>query len=115
MGLGAFAMAGAPSLARYVGGSVEEATRLTGEMYGITIAEHPRFKIPALDYRGTPFGIDVRRVVESGVTPVFNTGIAHCTPGIGQIGAGFGRVPLACFTAARAALDALGSKGESGA
>jgi hypothetical protein len=109
MGLGAFAMAGAPALARYVGGSVEEATRLTGEMYGITIAEHPRFKIPALDYRGTPLGIDVRRVVESGVTPVFNTGIAHRTPGIGQIGAGFGRVPLACFTAARTALDALGS------
>lgn len=115
MGLGAFAMAGAPALARYVGGSVEEATRLTTEMYGITVAEHPRFKIPALDYRGTPFGIDVRRVAESGVTPVFNTGIAHRTPGIGQIGAGFGRVPLACFKAARTALDALAGKGGRGA
>jgi len=112
MGLGAFAMAGAPALARYVGGSVEGATRLTEEMYCITVAEHPRFKIPALDYRGTPFGIDVRRVAESGVTPVFNTGIAHRTPGVGQIGAGFGRVPLACFTSARAALDAIISKGE---
>jgi len=104
MGLGAFAMAGAPALARYVGGSVDEATRLTTEMYGITLAEHPRFKIPALGYRGTPFGIDVRRVVEKGIAPVFNTGIAHRTPGVGQIGAGFGRVPLACFAAAYEAL-----------
>jgi len=105
MGLGAFAMAGAPALARYVGGTVEEATRLTTEMYGITLAEHRRFKMPALGYRGTPFCIDVRRVVEKGIAPVFNTGIAHRTPGIGQIGAGYGRVPLACFSAA---YDALG-------
>ncbi|HYC14136.1 MAG TPA: DUF1116 domain-containing protein [Stellaceae bacterium] len=104
MGLGAFAMAGAPALARYVGGTVEEATRLTTEMYEITLAEHPRFKIPALGYRGTPFGIDVRRVVERGIAPVFNTGIAHRIPGVGQIGAGFGRVPLACFAAAYEAL-----------
>jgi hypothetical protein len=104
MGLGAFAMAGAPALARYVGGTPEEAIRMTLEMYGITIAEHPRFKIPALQYRGTPFGIDVRRVVESKITPVFNTGIAHRTGGIGQIGAGCGRVPLAYFEAAHNAL-----------
>jgi Protein of unknown function (DUF1116) len=108
MGLGAFAMAGAPALARYVGGSVEEATRLTEEMYRITVAEHSRFKIPSLDYRGTPLGIDVRLVAESSLAPVFNTGIAHRTPGVGQIGAGFGRVPLDCFKAACAALDAGG-------
>ena len=112
MGLGAFAMAGAPALARYVGGTVEEATRLTTEMYEITLAEHPRFKIPALGYRGTPFGIDVRRVVERGIAPVFNTGIAHRIPGVGQIGAGFGRVPLACFAAAYEALG-LGRAAES--
>jgi hypothetical protein len=105
-------MAGAPALARYVGGSVDEATRLTSEMYDITVTEHPRFKLPALDYRGTPFGIDVRRVAATGVAPVFNTGIAHRTVGIGQIGAGFGRVPLACFVAASTALDALGSGGK---
>lgn len=104
MGLGAFAMAGAPALARYVGGTVGEAIHMTLEMYGITIAEHPRFKIPALQYRGTPFGIDVRRVVETKITPVFNTGIAHRTGGIGQIGAGYGRVPLAYFEAAHDAL-----------
>ena len=104
MGLGAFAMSGAPALARYVGGTPEEATRLSLEMYAITLAEHPRFKIPALSYRGTPLGIDARRVVEQGLEPVFNTGIAHRTPGIGQIGAGFGRAPIACCAGA---LDAL--------
>ena len=104
MGLGAFAMSGAPALARYVGGTPEEATRLSLQMYAITAAEHPRFKIPALSYRGTPLGIDARLVVEQGLEPVFNTGIAHRTPGIGQIGAGFGRAPIACCVAA---LDAL--------
>jgi hypothetical protein len=103
IGLGAFAMAGAPVLARYVGGTVEEATRFTLDMYKITLAEHPRFTIPALGFRGTPFGIDAERVVETGIEPVFNTGIAHRTPGIGQIGAGYGRAPLDCF---RYALDA---------
>ena len=100
MGLGAFAMAGAPALARYVGGTVKEATRLALEMYSITLSEHPRFNIPTLEYRGTPTGIDIRRVVEQGLTPLFNTGIAHRTPGIGQIGAGFVRTPLECFTTA---------------
>ncbi len=100
MGLGAFAMAGAPALGRYMGGTPEEATRLALDMYSITLAEHPRFTIPALGFRGTPTGIDVRRVVESGLAPIFNTGIAHRTPGVGQIGAGYARTPLACFEAA---------------
>lgn len=100
MGLGAFAMSAAPALAHYVGGTPEEARHLSTEMYAITLAEHPRLQIPALGYRGTPTGIDVRRVVETGIEPIFNTGIAHRTPGIGQIGAGYGRTPMACCLAA---------------
>jgi len=106
LGLGACAMASAPALARYVGGSVAQATAFTNEMYRITVAEHPRFRIPALDGRGTPFGIDARKVVEAGVPPVFNTGIAHRAAGVGQIGAGYGRVPLECFHTALAAVRA---------
>ena len=105
MGLGAFAMAGAPALAAYVGGSPAEATRLALEMYAITLAEHPRFNIPQLNYRGTPTAIDVHKVVEEEITPLFNTGIAHKTPGIGQIGAGFVRTPMSCFKASHAALS----------
>lgn len=107
MGLGAFAMAGAPALARYVGGTPEEAARLALEMYSITLAEHPRFTIPALGFRGTPTGIDARKVVERGLAPIFNTGIAHRVPGIGQIGAGFARTPLECYAAALEELDRL--------
>ncbi|HET9715648.1 MAG TPA: DUF1116 domain-containing protein [Pseudolabrys sp.] len=104
-GLGGFAMAAAPALARYVGGTPAEATRLAMDMYNITIDEHPRFTIPILDYRGTPCGIDLRKVVSSGVTPIFNTGIAHKKPGIGQIGAGYAKTPMACFKAALEAFE----------
>jgi hypothetical protein len=103
-GLGAFAMAAAPALAAYVGGTPEEATRLAASMYAVTIREHPKFAVPSLSYRGTAFGIDCRRVAAAGIEPIFNTGIAHRQPGVGQIGAGLGRVPLACFTAAMEAL-----------
>lgn len=104
IGLGAFAMAGAPALARYVGGTIDDAAHFTLEMYRITAGEHPRFTIPTLGFRGAPLGIDVRRVVESGVEPVFNTGIAHRSAGVGQIGAGYGRAPVTVF---RSALDAI--------
>lgn len=66
-------------------------------MYCITATEHPAFKMPYLNLRGTPLGIDVRKVVAIEAAPVFNTGIAHADTGIGQIGAGYGRVPLECF------------------
>lgn len=114
LGLGAFAMAGAPALARYVGGTVEQATAFTRAMYGIVLAEHPRFRIAALDGRGTPLGIDVRKVVETRVAPVFNSGIAHRCMGVGQIGAGHGRVPLACFDAAAVALRMQSDRHEPG-
>ena len=109
-GFGAFAMSAAPALSRYMGGTPEEMTRLALGMYDITVAEHPRFTVPTLNYRGTPVGIDVRRVVETGVTPIFNTGIAHKTPGVGQIGAGYARTPLACFRDALAALERQGGR-----
>jgi len=104
IGRGAFARAGAPALARYVGGTIDDAARFTTEMYRITAGEHSRFTIPTFGFRGTPLGIDVRRVAETGIEPVFNTGIAHRTAGVGQIGAGYGRVPVTAF---RSALDAI--------
>jgi hypothetical protein len=97
VGLGAFAMAAAPAIVSFVGGTPQEALHATLEMYEITAAEHPHFTIPALGFRGTPVGIDLRKVVELGVTPRVNTGIAHRLPGIGQIGAGLVRPPLEVF------------------
>lgn len=104
IGLGSLAMAGAPAVVQYVGGTPQLAVDTTTRMYEIAAAEHSTFRIPVLDFRGTPLGIDVRKVVETGITPVINTGIAHRQPGIGQIGAGLTAVPLECFVAAVEAL-----------
>jgi hypothetical protein len=101
IGLGGGAMAASPAVARFVGaGGVAASLAATVEMAAITLAEHPHFRIPALDDRGAPVGIDVRRVVETGITPLINTGIAGRIAGTGQIGAGVVRAPLSCFTQA---------------
>jgi hypothetical protein len=108
-GIGAFAMAAAPAIVTFVGGSPEEAIAATLEMYEITLTESPHFSIPQLGFRGTPTGIDIRRVVELGITPRINTGIAHRLPGIGQVGAGLVRPPIDPFVAAlEASAAALG-------
>jgi len=99
-GLGGFAMAAAPAIVRFVGGAAEEAIGYTTRMYTITLGRNNDFGIPALGFAGTPTGIDARRVVDSGVQPIINTGIAHREAGIGQIGAGIARAPLGCFSGA---------------
>lgn len=96
-GIGGFAMAAAPAIVTFVSGTPRDALDATLEMYEITVAEHPHFTIPALDFRGTPTGIDIARVVELGITPRINTGIAHREAGVGQIGAGLVRPPMAVF------------------
>jgi hypothetical protein len=75
-------------------------------MAQITAGENPEWAVPALDFAGVPTGIDVRKVVETGLAPVINTGIAHRQPGVGQVGAGIVRAPLACFEQALLALAA---------
>jgi hypothetical protein len=108
-GIGAFAMAAAPAIVKFVGGWPAEATAATLEMYEITVGENPAFGLPPLDFRGTPTGIDIRKVVRTGITPRVNTGIAHRRPGIGQVGAGLVRPPMACFEqAVEAMAEALG-------
>jgi hypothetical protein len=106
-GIGAFAMAGAPAIVTFIGGTVHDAVASTLEMYEITLAEHEAFRIPALDFRGTPAGIDIRKVIRTGILPRINTGIAHRQAGIGQVGAGLVRPPRICFEEAlRAMADA---------
>lgn len=99
-GIGGFAMAAAPAIVTFVGGTASLATETTLEMYEITVAHHKAFTIPALDFQGTPTGIDVRKVVEKGITPRVNTGVAHKDAGVGQVGAGLVRPPMALFEAA---------------
>ena len=96
-GIGAFAMAAAPAIVTFIGGTPKDAVHATLEMYEITAAEHDHFTIPALGFRGTPVGIDLRKVVELGITPRVNTGIAHKNAGVGQVGAGLVRPPMQVF------------------
>ncbi|HSE77454.1 MAG TPA: DUF1116 domain-containing protein [Alphaproteobacteria bacterium] len=98
IGLGGFAMAASPAVAAFVGaGGAAAALDYTRAMYEITAERNAAWTIPGLDFAGVPTGVDVRRVVESGIAPTINTGIAHRQPGIGQVGAGIVRAPLACF------------------
>ncbi len=96
-GIGGFAMAAAPAIVTFVSGKPSDAINTTMEMYEINYAEHKYFTIPALDFRGTPTGIDIRKVVETGITPRINTGIAHKEAGVGQVGAGLVRPPMQIF------------------
>ncbi len=96
-GIGGFAMASAPAIVTFVSGTPRDAMSTTLEMYEICHAEHKYFTMPPLDFRGTPTGIDIRKVVEKGITPRINTGIAHRQAGVGQIGAGLVRPPMAIF------------------
>ena len=96
-GIGGFAMATAPALVKFVGGVPKDAIHTTLDMYEITYTEHRYFSIPYLDFRGTPTGIDIRKVVEKQITPRANTGVAHKDPGIGQVGAGVVSAPMSVF------------------
>jgi hypothetical protein len=103
-GYGGFAMAAAPAITQFVGGTPDMALQATREMYEITFSEHEGFTIPILNFRGTPLGIDVRKVMETGILPQINTGIAHRLPGFGMVGAGILRAPKKVFSDAFEAL-----------
>ncbi|MCL4562805.1 MAG: DUF1116 domain-containing protein [Chloroflexi bacterium] len=96
-GIGGFAMAAAPAIVTFISGTPKDAINTTLDMYEITFAEHKYFTIPQLDFRGTPTGIDIRKVVEKGMLPRVNTGVAHKDPGIGQVGAGVVTPPMNIF------------------
>ena len=96
-GFGGFAMASAPAIVTFIGGTAKDAVNTTLDMYEITYAEHKFFTIPYLDFRGTPTGVDIRKVVEKGILPRVNTGVAHREPGVGQVGAGVVTPPANIF------------------
>lgn len=106
-GLGGFAMAAAPAIVNFVGGTPADAIANTRAMGHITIGRNGGLLIPTMNFAGTPAGIDIRKVVDTGILPVINTGIAHREAGIGQIGAGITHAPLDCFSQAVTALAAL--------
>jgi hypothetical protein len=103
-GFGAFAMAAAPAIVKFVGGTRADAEANTRLMRRITAGPNPYFTIPSLDFSGIPSLIDARKVVDRSIVPIINTGIAHRAPGVGQVGAGISHAPMACFVSAIRAL-----------
>jgi Protein of unknown function (DUF1116) len=103
-GIGGFAMAAAPAIVQFVGGTPMDATENSRRMQAITIGRNPAFTLPALNFGATAAGIDIRHVADTGIVPVINTGIAHRDAGIGQIGAGITTAPAPCFNEAVNAL-----------
>jgi hypothetical protein len=110
VGYGAFALTAAPAITAFVGGNAEESQRLVEDMRVICVGTSSRFLIPSEDFRGTPMGIDVHRVAETGIAPVINNGMAHREAGRGQVGAGITRLPLGPFLAASRYLHGRASR-----
>ncbi len=103
-GVGGFSMAAAPAIVRFIGGTVPDALAATRRMYEITVGENVNFGIPVLEFRGAPTGIDVTRVIRTGILPQINTGMAGRLAGVGQVGAGLVNPPMECFEGAIAGL-----------
>jgi hypothetical protein len=98
VGLGGFAMGAAPAVVGFIGaGNASEAAVFTRTMSEIVVGDNPEWTIPGMDYKGVPTGIDIRLVVETGIMPTINTGVAHKKPGVGQVGAGIVKAPRGCF------------------
>ena len=106
-GIGGFAMATAPAIVRFVGGSVPDALATTRRMHEITLGENPRWSVPVLEFQGTPTGIDVTKVCRTGILPQINTGMAGKLAGVGQVGAGLVTPPAEIFPKALARLAEL--------
>ncbi|MCR3905440.1 MAG: DUF1116 domain-containing protein [Tenericutes bacterium] len=96
-GIGGFAMGGAPAIVQFVGGAVKQAFDYSKEMHEITTGKHQVFTLPPLDFMQTALGIDMVKVIDTGILPIINTGMAHKKAGVGQVGAGLVNPPMECF------------------
>jgi hypothetical protein len=114
-GIGGFAMAAAPAIVQFVGGTPNDAIANTLSMTHITVGRNNAFSLPPLNFSGTPAGIDTRKVLDTNILPIINTGIAHKEAGVGQIGAGITRAPLECFSQSIKALAASLTKSSDAA
>ncbi|MFZ0327433.1 MAG: DUF1116 domain-containing protein [Nitrososphaeraceae archaeon] len=96
-GIGAFALANSPAIMSLIGGSAKDLIKHTNDMREITVTPNERFSIPILDFQGIATGIDIRKVMETGILPVIDSAIAHKKAGVGMIGAGLVNPPLEVF------------------
>ena len=107
-GLGGLVAVAAPSVQQLVGtgaGGFDEALATSEEQQEIVVANNPNMPIPNWNFRGIPVGIDIRKVVATGIAPLITTAVMHKKAGIGMVGVGKVRASMPCFTSA---LEALG-------
>ena len=114
VGWGGFVLAGAPGILSLVGGTPDEAIAYSREMREITAGTSGNYRLPVFGFQGTALGIDIRRVVQTGITPIIDTAIAHRNPGFSIIGAGLVRAPLECFQNALFAFSRKYGAGQRG-
>ena len=98
VGLGGLMHAGSPAQGYALGYTYSDSLRKTEDAYAFCAGEHKSWLIPTLDFRGVPLGIDIRKVVKTGITPILDTATAHVDGG--KIGIGEARAPMEAFTAA---------------
>ncbi len=102
VGWGGFVLAGATGILGFVGGTPDQALAYSREMRQITTTLSTNYRMPIFGFEGTPVGIDIRKVVQTGITPIIDTAMAHREPGYPIIGAGLVRPPIECFKKALA-------------
>ncbi len=96
-GLGGMVIGAAPSICSFVGGTMEDSVRAMKTMKSICAGSNPKFAPASADFMSAPLGIDIRKVVQTGITPIIDTGVIHKSSGVGQIGAGIARAPIEAF------------------
>ncbi len=107
VGWGATTLANQLGFLPIVGCSLEQALELTHEVRQLSVSSSTNYAIPIFKFEGSPLGIDIRKVVETGVLPIIDTGIAHKEPGYPIVGSGLARPPMECF---KKALERFGKK-----
>jgi Protein of unknown function (DUF1116) len=105
VGWGGCVIGGAPGILALTGGTPSDALEWTRQNISISLGRSSNYKLPALGFEGAPIAIDIRRVVELATPPVIDSAIAHRLPGIGMIGSGIVRAPMACFEQALQAFN----------
>jgi Protein of unknown function (DUF1116) len=106
-GLGGPVAVAAPAVQQIVGtgeGGYEEALATSEEQSEIMVGSNPNMPIPNWNFRGVPVGIDIRKVVATGIAPMITTAVMHKKAGIGMVGVGKVRASMPCFEAALEAL-----------
>jgi hypothetical protein len=107
-GLGGMIIGAAPSISSFVGGSMQHSRKSMASMRSICAGANPKFAPGSVDFTPAPLGVDIRKVVRLGLTPIIDTGVLHKASGVGQIGTGIARAPLAAFRMALGAMPLPG-------